>query len=835
MNEEDTGGKPSDSHPTEEGQPEQAKSEPVVSYPWEPKSDPVTLGYVEKARKALDNLQYQKALDICEEAEAKGIKHPRIILNKSSALYGLKMYDEACVLLEKSLEEYPDNPYFHYHLAFIYKQKRRKAEAKIEAREVLELLKGIKNSEIDERLSICISDSLWILHRFRDAIRVLEAAVRKFPDNESLHYKLGIYHAETLDLIKALKQRKWLHETYRRSVNVTILISAALDIVLLLFTGTLFILLLTVTFGTRNLAGICLVTLFLLAVGIMGRPLTRSTKIKRAHAIDRWAKPIDFSMDSAVAEASSAISPSVEELKEAVNTARELYSQWKNAKSLYECERAEALGLDSAELAMMHSVVLIKLRRIGDAERFINEKLAVYPDSDGLYYNLILINAKYRKKFREAEEILAEAMDKCPESGCLAAAKTLILLKRQKYADTEAFANNELASYPDEPLLHLNLGSAYFALFKWRKWREEYRRAYTLDRTLKRVRNKKLAVLLIIFLCILLPIIVLIQPLPTRHSESHSPPSKTDVNFKFEKEPKEGLKSVMCLTYNETDGKMYGGTDEGYIFAQEDSSTWVKVGRPTKSEIVSIIYNPSDSKTYAANLDGKFYSYDGKKWSNAGLSKTDSFYGFCCGNKDIGLLALSKYNMEDVNISKYEGGKTWRDIPGSPPGASYLYYDSTDSKLYAACASGFSYYQHVFVFDGNQWTGIGLKGGKFPSCIVRNGKDLKLYASDEGDRQVYRQESGSKWKTFNVPNDGDVITESLLVFNPNDNKLYLTWKNSKIYSFDGNKWSIAHDCGMDIDCMIYNPADRKLYAAGFYFISTYDGEHWIDRNINEVY
>lgn len=58
-------------------------------YPWEPVPDEVTQGYIDRAREALDNLEYQEALDLCEEAKAKGIEHPRLISCEASALIWL--------------------------------------------------------------------------------------------------------------------------------------------------------------------------------------------------------------------------------------------------------------------------------------------------------------------------------------------------------------------------------------------------------------------------------------------------------------------------------------------------------------------------------------------------------------------------------------------------------------------------------------------------------------------------------------------------------------------------------------------------------------------------
>lgn len=184
--------------------------------------DPVIQGYIDRAKEAQEAGHYQDVLDICTEAEEKKIIHPRLIVGESSALAILKRYREAQELLERSVEEYPDEPDLHYTLGLIYPLRGRWESGRREAKRALELLPDVSPDEMEERLSVIKGGSLLILRRSREARRFLEHEVARFPESTYLHYLLAGAYLKRWHWIKALKQTEWLSGKQKNHIRIKV-------------------------------------------------------------------------------------------------------------------------------------------------------------------------------------------------------------------------------------------------------------------------------------------------------------------------------------------------------------------------------------------------------------------------------------------------------------------------------------------------------------------------------------------------------------------------------------------------------------------------------------
>ena len=81
-------------------------------------------------------------------------------------------------------------------------------------------------------------------------------------------------------------------------------------------------------------------------------------------------------------------------LDEVVELARRHYRNGEFSEALSTCEKAEASGLESADLAVVHSNALLALKRYDEAGDFLKEKLADYPMEDRIHYNLASLRVR---------------------------------------------------------------------------------------------------------------------------------------------------------------------------------------------------------------------------------------------------------------------------------------------------------------------------------------------------------------------------------------------------------------------------------------------------------
>jgi tetratricopeptide (TPR) repeat protein len=183
--------------------------------------------YIEKVREASREWRYRDVLDICAEAEGENIVDPALLASKSAALVGLKKYREAQELLEKSLEEFPDDPTLHYNLATTCFARRNRKGGRAEAIRVLELLEGVHPDEIDERPAYIEAGSLMLLSRISEAREFLEYEVARFPESPRLHTQLAVAYLRRGHWIKGLKQVQRIpgenHAYIRRTLVIRLL------------------------------------------------------------------------------------------------------------------------------------------------------------------------------------------------------------------------------------------------------------------------------------------------------------------------------------------------------------------------------------------------------------------------------------------------------------------------------------------------------------------------------------------------------------------------------------------------------------------------------------
>jgi Domain of unknown function (DUF4190)/Tetratricopeptide repeat len=210
-------------------------------------------------------------------------------------------------------------------------------------------------------------------------------------------------------------------------------------------------------------------------------------------------------------------------LERAVETARQFYADGKYQDALSTCESAEASGLDSADLASIHSVALISLKRYDEAETFLQLKLDKYPTEDRLYYNYILVLVE-QKRTEGALSVIDCAEKAGLDTARIATARALIMLRQRRHKEAVTFLEEELAKFPDEAKLHFCLGMAYWGTrvkSRLSKARGEFQKARELDESalkpLQEEVRKKRIIWLVSFFVLVVYFLLAINALQHTH------------------------------------------------------------------------------------------------------------------------------------------------------------------------------------------------------------------------------------------------------------------------------------------------------------------------------
>jgi tetratricopeptide (TPR) repeat protein len=239
----------------------------------EEEPDETTRDLVDRAKEALEQRRFQDALDICREADEKQVVHPRLIAAESVALGELERFDESQELLERGIEQFPDDATLHYNLSVIYFSGKRRGEARSEAATALLLADGPAPWGLDsERMAVIGSGALLLLRRYREATRYLERETARFPDNAQLRYRLGQSYAIRGHWIKVSRVAEPLSEEQQKSLRKVITASLFVYVISFGLIGTLFILSL---YSAAALVTFAALVVALLVSAILYRLFTR--------------------------------------------------------------------------------------------------------------------------------------------------------------------------------------------------------------------------------------------------------------------------------------------------------------------------------------------------------------------------------------------------------------------------------------------------------------------------------------------------------------------------------------------------------------------------------
>ncbi len=179
----------------------------------------------------------------------------------------------------------------------------------------------------------------------------------------------------------------------------------------------------------------------------------------------------------------------VEQATTIEDQARELVKNKEYAQALSLCEEAETDGLRSGELYAVHAIALTELKRQPEASALIDEKLKEYPTEPSLYYAQAFLKLR-QKKPKDALAICDYAASIGVWNSKLAGAKSTALIMPARNKEALLYIVNELEKYPDESVLHYNLGVVYQRLKKKVESKQEYETALALDPRLGELRER---------------------------------------------------------------------------------------------------------------------------------------------------------------------------------------------------------------------------------------------------------------------------------------------------------------------------------------------------------
>jgi tetratricopeptide (TPR) repeat protein len=155
------------------------------------------------------------------------------------------------------------------------------------------------------------------------------------------------------------------------------------------------------------------------------------------------------------------------------------------------CKDAESRGLRGGGLYATHADALIYLKRYREASALIEEKMQEHPAEPKIYHSLALLKLK-KRKYKDVLAVCDHAVSIGMWDAKLAANKSSALVGLGRYKEASTFIVGELEKYPDEPVLHYNLGSLYCRFNKKTESKQEYETALALDPTLDEFRAKKI-------------------------------------------------------------------------------------------------------------------------------------------------------------------------------------------------------------------------------------------------------------------------------------------------------------------------------------------------------
>jgi len=92
--------------------------------------------------------------------------------------------------------------------------------------------------------------------------------------------------------------------------------------------------------------------------------------------------------------------------------ARELYGKRRYEEIIALCEAAEARGAYNPDVAAVHAVALIKLRKIPEAVRFLCQMLGYFPNDARLHFNLgTALDMSWKRREARGEYEIARRLD----------------------------------------------------------------------------------------------------------------------------------------------------------------------------------------------------------------------------------------------------------------------------------------------------------------------------------------------------------------------------------------------------------------------------------------
>lgn len=153
-------------------------------------------------RMLLKRKKYSEALAECEDAEAEGMDSSDLATAHSAALLGLKRYGVAEDFIRRKLLKFPSEDKLNYNLV-VLKVRLHKYDEAITVCDDAEA-RGLRTGKIAAARAIVLIKQ----YRYKEAIDLLNSAIREFPGEGYLHYWLGIAFWRTSRLRNAREEFK---------------------------------------------------------------------------------------------------------------------------------------------------------------------------------------------------------------------------------------------------------------------------------------------------------------------------------------------------------------------------------------------------------------------------------------------------------------------------------------------------------------------------------------------------------------------------------------------------------------------------------------------------
>lgn len=156
----------------------------------------------EAAKELLSNREYEKAVALCEEAEALAMKSALLYDRHAVALVSAGRWQEASELINDKLQVYPEEPPLYHAKAFLLIKEEKYKDA-------LAVCNYAKSHQIwDGSIAAASAVALLRLKEYKLAIAFIQRELKKYPEEISLHFSLTAAYWITFRWLKCLRECK---------------------------------------------------------------------------------------------------------------------------------------------------------------------------------------------------------------------------------------------------------------------------------------------------------------------------------------------------------------------------------------------------------------------------------------------------------------------------------------------------------------------------------------------------------------------------------------------------------------------------------------------------